>query len=169
MDIWRRHTSINVEKVLWTCTELGLAHERVDVGGEFGGLDSPEYRQLNPNGRIPMLEDDCFVLRESNAIVRYLPATRAPGTLCPTSPRKRADAERWMDSELCHVLPAMAPLFFDLVRKVPEYGDPATLAQAKARAEAAWRVLDAHVEGRQYILGDALTIADIPLGAFVYR
>jgi glutathione S-transferase len=169
MKIWGRYTSINVQKVLWTCAELGLAYQRVDVGGEFGGLDSPEYRRLNPNGRIPVLEDDGFVLWESNAIVRYLAATRAPGTLCPGSPRERADAERWMDWQICHVLPGVASLFFGLVRKVPEHCDPATLAQAKARAEAAWRILDAHLEGRRYVLGDAFTMADIPLGAFAYR
>jgi glutathione S-transferase len=169
LKIWGRHTSINVQKVLWTCAELGLAFERVDVGGGFGGLDTPEYLRMNPNGRIPVIEDDGFVLWESNSIVRYLAATRGMGTLCPAAPRERADAERWMDWQLCHVLPGLVTLFFGLVRKAPEHSEPRLIEQAKARAEQAWRILDAHLEARAYVLGDAFSMADIPLGAFAYR
>lgn len=169
MKIWGRHTSINVQKVLWTCAELGVAHERVDVGGPFGGLDTPEYLRLNPNGRIPVIEDDGFVLWESNAIVRYLAATRGAGVLCPASPRERADAERWMDWQLCHVLPGMVTLFFGLVRKAPEHSDPSLLEAAKKRTEQAWRILDAHLAGRAHVLGERFGMADIPLGTFAYR
>lgn len=169
MKIWGRHTSINVQKVLWTCAELDLAYERVDVGGAFGGLDDPEYLRLNPNGRIPVLEHQGCVLWESNTIVRYLAATAGLGGLCPASPCERADAERWMDWQLCHVLPGMVPLFFGLVRKAPEHSDPRALEQARTRTEQAWRILDAHLAGRAYVLGGAFTMADIPLGAFAYR
>jgi glutathione S-transferase len=169
LKIWGRHTSINVQKVLWTCAELGLVHERVDVGGAFGGLDAPDYLRKNPNGRIPVLEDDGLVLWESNTIVRYLAATHSLGDLCPADPRERADAERWMDWQLCHVLPGMVTLFFGLVRKAPEHSDPRLIEQAAARTEQAMRILDAHLAGRDYILGKAFTMADIPLGAFAHR
>ena len=169
MKIWGRHTSINVQKVLWTSTEVGIVPERIDVGGEFGGLDSPEYRRLNPNGRIPVIEDEGFVLWESNTIVRYLAATRSGGGLCPVSHRERADAERWMDWQLCHVLPGMVTLFFGLVRTEPGKRDMQAIAEARQRTEESWRLLDRHLAGRRYVTGDAFTMGDIPLGAFAYR
>src|SRR5581483_11725291 len=80
--IWGRANSINVQKVLWCADELGLAYERVDVGGAFGGNDKPEYLAKNPNGLVPVLEEaDGFVLWESNTIVRYLAARHGSGTL----------------------------------------------------------------------------------------
>lgn len=169
MKIWGRTTSVNVQKVLWTCGELGIAYERVDVGGAFGGLSDPAYLRLNPNGLIPVLEDEGFVLWESNTIVRYLAATRGLGTLCPATPRERADAERWMDWQLCHVLPGMSPLFMGLMRTAPDARDPIAIERGRQRAEAAWRVLDATLADRMYVTGNRLTVADIALGGFAYR
>ena len=72
LKIIGRNTSSNVMKVLWACAELGLDFEREDLGGPFGGNDSPEYQALNPNGLVPTIVEDDFVLWESNSIVRYL-------------------------------------------------------------------------------------------------
>ena len=100
LRIWGRHTSINVQKVLWCCDELNLTFERRDVGGEFGGLDALEYLRMNPNSRIPTIEDGSFVLWEANTIVRYLSAKHGLGTICPEALQRRADAERWMDWQI---------------------------------------------------------------------
>ena len=97
LRIWGRRNSINVQKVLWCCGELGLDYERIDAGGVFGLTRDPEYLALNPNGLVPTISDDGFVLWESNAIVRYLAARHGSGTLWPEDLRERADAERWMD------------------------------------------------------------------------
>lgn len=169
LKIWGRHTSINVQKVLWTCDELGIGYERNDVGGAFGGLDTPEYLSMNPNGRIPVIDDGGFVLWESNSIVRYLAETRAPGILCPDSPRARADAERWMDWQLCHVLPGMITMFFGLVRTPPERRDVQAIEEARVKAEQSWRILDRHLLRRSFVTGDTFTFADIPVGTFAYR
>jgi glutathione S-transferase len=97
LRIWGRLSSINVQKVVWCCDELGLAYERIDAGGAFGRNNTPEYLAMNPNGLVPVIEDDGFVLYESNAIVRYL-AARDPGSrLWPTDLRERADPDRWLD------------------------------------------------------------------------
>ena len=74
LKIWGRTNSVNVQKVLWCCEELGVDYDRVDAGGPFGVVDTPEYRRRNPNGLVPTIDDDGFVLWESNAIVRYLAA-----------------------------------------------------------------------------------------------
>jgi glutathione S-transferase len=80
LKIWGRKNSSNVRKPLWAAEELGLAYEAIDAGGAFGVVDTPEYRAMNPNGRVPVIEDDGFVLWESNAIVRYLLAKHAPSS-----------------------------------------------------------------------------------------
>src|SRR5580765_6428376 len=92
-----RLSSINVQKVVFAAEELGLAYERREAGGEFGRVDTPEYRAMKPNGKVPVIEEDGFVLWESNAIVRYLCADHSAGNLWPEPLRARADADRWMD------------------------------------------------------------------------
>src|SRR2546429_161180 len=93
LRIWGRNTSINVQKVLWAIGELGIAHERIDVGGSFGKNNEPEYLAKNPNGLVPTLEEeDGFILWESNTVVRYLAAKHGMGTLEPSDPKSRARA-----------------------------------------------------------------------------
>jgi glutathione S-transferase len=94
LTIWGRPNSSYVAKVMWAVAELGAPCHRIDIGGSFGGTREPAYLKLNPNGTIPTLEDDGFVLWESNAIVRYLAARYGEGTLCPVDARARADADR---------------------------------------------------------------------------
>ena len=72
VKIYGRNNSSNVQKVIWTINEIGIKFERLDLGGEFGGINTPSYLAKNPNSRIPTLEDEGFVLWESNSIVRYL-------------------------------------------------------------------------------------------------
>src|SRR5258706_15466982 len=95
LKLWGRINSINVQKVLWTLEELKVAYERIDAGMQFGVVNEPFYRKMNPNGRAPTIEEDGFVLWESNAIARYLSAKHAAGRLSPTHPRQLADADRW--------------------------------------------------------------------------
>ena len=106
LTLWGRTNSINVQKVLWCLEELGLPYRRIDAGREFGVVDTPEYRRLNPNALVPTIEEDGFVLWESNAIVRYLAAKHAGGDFWPADPRTRADADRWIDWQATTFTPA---------------------------------------------------------------
>ncbi len=73
IKVWGRNTSSNVQKVMWAVEEIGLPHERIDIGGPFGKNREPAYLAMNPNGLVPTLEEeDGFLLWESNSIVRYL-------------------------------------------------------------------------------------------------
>src|SRR3546814_18401891 len=92
-------------KVLWACDEMGVPYEREDIGGPFGGNDTPEYRAKNPMGLVPTIEHDGFVLWESQAIVRYLAGLYGQGTLWPEDPRPRAEADKWMDWNLSALNP----------------------------------------------------------------
>lgn len=169
MRIWGRKNSINVQKVLWCCDELGLDYERIDAGGAFGGTDDPAYLAMNPNGLVPTISDDGFTLWESNVIVRYLSAKHGMGTLYPEDLRERADAERWMDWQLGTLWARMRPVFIGLVRTRPGERDEISIESFRQQTVEAWNVLEQHITGRDYALGEAFTMADIPLGVSVYR
>ena len=97
LKIWGRTNSINVQKVLWCCAELGLSFDRIDAGMQFGVNNTVEYKSLNPNGLVPTISDNGFILWESHAIVRYLCRKHGMGTLYPSDARTAADADRWME------------------------------------------------------------------------
>ena len=169
LKIWGRLSSINVQKVVVCATELGLPYERVDAGGKFGIVDTPAYKRLNPNSLVPVIEDGDFVLWESNAIVRYLARTYGAGGLYPADPRAVADADRWLDWQTTTLTPAMGDAFMQLVRTPPEQRNMNAVAASLRKTEAPMAVLDAHLTGRRYVVGDALSMADIPLACAAHR
>ena len=169
LKIWGRNTSINVQKAMWAVGELGLAYERIDVGGSFGKNREPPYLAMNPNGLVPTLEEDRFVLWESNSIVRYLAAKYGAGTLEPADLHERARAGSWMDWQLTVALPALTPVFWGLIRTPPEKRDHAAIEAGKAKTLAAMTILDAQLGKTAFIAGEAFSMGDISVGAMAYR
>ena len=169
LKILGRNNSVNVIKVLWCAAELGLDFVRTDIGGAFGGNDQPEYLAKNPMGRVPTVEDGDLILWESQAIVRYLAATHGIGTLWPEDPGERALSDLWMDWYTAHLHPPMTTIFWGLVRTVEANRDNDAIAAAKVEAGKLWSVLDQHLEGRDFVNGDQLTIGDFPAGAAAFR
>jgi len=169
LKIWGRNTSINVQKAMWAVGELGLEHERIDIGGPFGKNDEPAYLAKNPNGLVPTLEEDDFILWESNSIVRYLAAKYGAGTLEPADLRARASASRWMDWQLTVCAPAIQPLFWGLIRTPPEKRDPAAIDAARVKTTAAMKILDAQLGKTAYVAGNAFSMGDLPVGCVAYR
>ena len=169
LKVWGRISSVNVQKVMWAVTELGIPHERIDAGLHFGGVNEPWYRTMNPNRRVPVIDDDGFVLYESNAITRYLSAKYGMGTLCPTDLQTRASADRWMDWATTTMHPLMTPLFWGWIRTPPEKRDPKALEEHRLGMEQVMAILDAELARRPFITGDTLTMGDIPIGCFTQR
>ena len=169
LKLWGRVNSINVQKVLWALEELKVPYERTDAGLQFGVVNEPFYRKMNPNGRVPTIDDDGFVLWESNAIVRYLAAKHGAGSLYPNDPKQRADSDRWMDWATSTVAPALTPVFWGLVRTPPEKRNMAAIEADAEKVAQAFQVLEQALEGRDYVCGKSFTMGDIPLGTFVYR
>lgn len=168
--VWGRKNSINVQKVMWTVGELGLAHERKDAGGPFGGLDTAEYGALNPNRLVPAIVDgDGVVVWESHSIVRYLAARYGAGGLWPRETVARAAADRWLDWMQTTLLPDLAPVFIGLVRTPAARRDATRIAEAARAMGETWRILDAHLAERRFVAGDTLTMGDIAVGAACYR
>ncbi|WP_462379178.1 glutathione S-transferase family protein [Pseudomonas sp. Marseille-QA0892] len=168
LKIWGRPNSNNVRKALWCAEELGLAYERIDAGGAFGRVNEPGFLAMNPNARIPVLEDGEQVLWESNAIVRYLAARYSRGELWQEDPAERASADRWMDWASSTFVPVFTPAFVGLVRTPASQRDEAHIEVALRQCEAALLLLDAELARRPFLSGDALGIGDIPMGTFIY-
>ena len=168
LKIWGRANSVNVRKVLWCCDELGVPFERVDAGMQFGVVNTPEYRKLNPNGLVPTIEEDGFVLWESHAIVRYLSAKHGAGKLWPADLRVRGDADRWMDWAAGSFLPAFRPVFWGLVRTPPEQRDMKTINEGAKKCGELAGYVDAALAGRRFIAGEQFTMGDIPLGCHLH-
>jgi glutathione S-transferase len=169
LKIYGRLNSVNVQKVVWCADELGVAYERIEAGGKFGVVGTPEYQAMNPNSLIPVIDDDGFVLWESNAIVRYLACCYGSGTLSPTDFKERANADRWMDWQTTSFNPSIGPAFIQLIRTELDKRDMAVVEAARAQTEKRMAVLDAHLARNEYMTGATFTMGDIPVGASTHR
>jgi len=169
LKIIGRKTSSNVQKVLWVCGELNLQFEQEDLGGPFGGNDTARYRSLNPNGKVPTIVDQDFVLWESNSCTRYLSAKHGAGTLYPDNLEMRSSAERWMDWQISTVSPTLVPVFWGLIRTPPKERNAAEIEKARKKLSANLSILDTHLKNSKYIVGENFTMGDIPIGITAYR
>lgn len=167
--LWGRITSINVQKAVFALGEAGVAFERRDVGGAFGGLQTPEYKAMNPNAMIPVLQDGDLAIWESNAIVRYVAARYGEGALWPRDPGARAQADAWSDWQQTVVGASMGPAFLGLIRTPPEKRDMAAIEASIAKTEAAFDLLDAHLARSRHVGGDTFTFADVVLTPSAHR
>ena len=171
LKIYGRATSSNVQLVMWAIGELGIKHERLDYGHAFGGLDTPEYRALNPHGRIPTLVDGGTAIWESAAILRYLAARYGDGgAFWPNDASARARIDMWAEwgkSELSRAF--TVPIFWSCVLTAASDRDEAALARAIARFEAMLEALAAPLSEHPFITGKDLTVADVAIGHLLFR
>ncbi len=169
LKVYGRPNSINVQKAMWCIGELGLEAERLDIGGAFGGNDQDWYLALNPNGKIPVLDDNGVIIWESHSIVRYLAARYGDGGIWPSDPAERALADRWMDWMLGTLTPEFTPLFWQLIR-TPEDEQSQEIIDKQAESVAdLFGLVDNHLADREFIAGGVLSIGDFPIGAAAYR
>jgi len=168
LRIWGRTNSVNVKKALWCAEELGVKFERIDAGMQFGVVNTPEYRKMNPTGLVPTIDDDGFVLWESHSIVRYLCAKHSAGNLCPTDLRARADAERWMDWAFTFQS-AMRNVFWGLIRTPPEKRDAKAIDEGCKKSAELATLLDKVLADKPFVAGQSFTMGDIPIGCEVQR
>lgn len=169
IKIWGRKNSINVQKVLWCCDELGIPFQRIDTGAQAGDLDTPGYRIMNPNGLVPTIEDNGFVLWESNTILRFLASKYGSEIIWPSNPESRALADRWMDWQLGTLWVKMRPMFIQLIRHSPDQQDQSIIDSSFKNTLATMQILDQHLADNRYVAGEEFTIGDIPVGAVTYR
>jgi glutathione S-transferase len=169
IEVFGRTNSVNVQKVLWCLGEVGVPFERFDAGGLYGGNKEPDFLARNPTGLVPLLSDDGFDLWESNTIVRYLAARYGAGSLWPEDPETRALSDKWMDYQLGTIFPAFKDAVLGLIRTAPENRDPDKIAASVRATADTLTILDAHLQDREYVAGDSLTVGDVALGSTIYR
>ncbi|HEY7646003.1 MAG TPA: glutathione S-transferase family protein [Hyphomicrobiales bacterium] len=171
LKIYGRANSINVRKVLWAADEIGIAYSHdTDWGRGYKPLSEPEFLALNSLGLIPVIDDDGFILSESNTIARYLAAKHGRTDLLPADPKGRAGVERWMDWQSSDLTMSWRGAFLGLVAKVALPGGDEVI-QASLRD---WPSKMRSIEGRlaetgAYMAGPSFTLADIPIGLSVHR
>ena len=176
LKIYGRANSINVRKILWLCEEMGLPFEQSDWGRGYRPTSDPEFQRLSRFGLVPVIDDNGFVLRESNAIVRYLAARYAAqagaANLFPEDIKARATIDAWMDWSATNLFAGLRAVFLGLYVKTPEFADkPETIEWARGAWTRQMQLLESEFEatGAPYVTGDSLTIADIPIGLVVNR
>jgi glutathione S-transferase len=162
--------SINVRKVLWACDELGVAAVREDWGGTGRSTSEPSFRAINPLGLVPVIDDNGVVVWESNAIIRYLAASRHRTDLLPAEPAARARVEMWMDWQGSDFNNSWRYAFQALMCKNPQYTDPAAIEESVRTCTKMVSVIDGILarEG-PYIAGRTFTVADIAIGLSIHR
>jgi glutathione S-transferase len=170
LKIYGRSNSINVRKVLWLCDEVGLTYERFDYGRGYTPTDAPEFMKVSRFGVVPVIDDDGFILRESNTIVRYLAAKLKREDLYPTDLRKRATIEAWMDWASTDLGTPVREVFWGVHMKHADFSDPKRIERGVAALNGQMQRLDHHLAGSgPYVAGSHFTVADIPVGLAVNR
>ncbi len=171
LTLYGRATSSNVQAVMWALAELGLDYERIDRGETIGGLDTAEFRAMNPHGRIPVLRDgDGPAIFESGAILRYLGGRYGAAPFWPGDPAERAQVDMWAEWAKIEVADRFTgPVFWRVVRTPEARHDKPAIRAAVDRLERELATADAVLATRPYLAGDALSLADIPLGHVLYR
>ena len=148
----------------------GLSPERRYVHLANNAHRTAKYLAVNPQGFVPyLIDDDGFVLWESNAIVRYLSAKHGAGGLWPADVQIRAAGDRWMDWATSTMAPIMTPLFWGMIRTPPEKRNAQAIESDRVKMEAVMAILDAHLAGRPFVAGDTFGMGDVPVGCFTYR
>jgi glutathione S-transferase len=169
ITLFGRRSSCNVQKAMWVLAELDVAHDHVELGGDFGGLDDPDFLAMNPHGRVPVLRDGDTVVWESDAIIRYVAARCSEGRLWPTNPSERAAVDPWLAWAETTLQPPWIELFWRSVRTPPAQQQPEIIARLRRATVRCFEALDRHLEQHAYLAGENFSLADIPAGMTLYR
>ena len=169
--IWGRLSSVNVQLVLWTLDELKLPYQRVDAGFIYGVVDTGTFREMNPNGLVPVLiDDDGQPIFESASILRYLANQYGDDVFWPKDAASRAQIDKWAEWakwNFGHVF--IVTLFWKLVRTPIDEIDHDAIVAALVTVENTLAIADAKLAASTYIAGDEFTLADITMGYCLYR
>jgi glutathione S-transferase len=165
MRLFDYPSSPNCYKVRLALAELGIDHERVHVDIFGGDTLTEEYGAINPARNTPVLElDDGQRLIESNAILLYL----AEGTeLLPADRLERAQVHRWMFYEQARIVPSIGWLRVQLARTSTDPGDE-SVRRERRDCVAAAGIVDQHLKGREFAVGDRFTVADLCLYGYLH-
>jgi glutathione S-transferase len=150
-------------RALWIVHELGIPFEHIPV--EMKDLKSPDYLKINPNGKVPALVDGEFKLFESMAINLYLAAKYNKGNFYPESLEDRALCSQWSFWGMTELEKPLLTILIDMFMTAPDKRKPEAVAEAQKALPKPFNVLNAALEGREFILGETFTVADLNLAS----
>jgi len=156
-------------RALWMAQELGLDYEHIPIEIGEAGARKPEFLAINPNGRLPAIDDDGFVLTESLAITLYLAKKYSSGKLYPATLQAEARVWQWSLWAVQEVDRAVNIWSLHAVRLPPEERDAGKREQALKLLAAPFKVLDGALAKQLYLLGDDFTVADLNVAAVISR
>lgn len=169
MRLYYHPVSSNSRRVLLTAILFGSKLDLTVVDLLKGEHKTSDYLVINPNGKVPLLDDDDFRLWESHAIMQYLADKYGDNSLYPESLQPRADINRWLFWSAYHFTPAVGFISRERISKKMVGGagepDPAEIARGEVLFSAAAQVLDGHLADRQWIAQDRLTLADLAIAS----
>jgi len=168
MKLYYNPLSPNVRRVRLTAAVLGIPLEEKLLDFSKGEHKSPEYLALNPNGAVPTLVDGDFVLTESRSIMQYLATKKPESGLLPRDEAARADVTRWQFWDASHFSPQLGTLAFEkMIKGMIGLGEPdaSKITDALSNFRRFAAVLNKRLEGKQYVVGNGLTLADLTLGS----
>jgi glutathione S-transferase len=160
--------SPNVRRVRLTAAVLGIPLEESTLDLARGEQRRPEYLALNPNGAIPTLVDGDFVLTESRAIMQYLASKKPEAGLLPRDEAAHADVTRWQFWDASHFSPQLGTITFEkIIKPMMGMGDPDArrIDEALGNFRRFAAVLNQRLDGKAYVVGTALTLADLTLAS----
>jgi len=170
MKLYYHPNSPNCMDVLATANHLGIQLDLQLVDLLKGAQKDPGFLKLNPNGKVPTLVDGDFVLWESNAIMQYIASTKPDNSLWPAGDRVRADIARWQFWQASQWNKATGMLVWEnMIKKFLNLGapDPARIKEGEELFHASAAVLEAHLKGRNCLVGKDLTLADFSVAAML--
>jgi glutathione S-transferase len=168
MKLFYNPLSPNVRRVRLTAAVLGVELEEKRLDFAKGEHKNPEYLALNPNGAVPTLVDGDYVLTESRAIMQYLASKKPESGLLPRDEAGRADVTRWQFWDAAHFSPQMGTLVFEkIIKGMMGLGEPDGVKVQEALANfRRWAaVLEKRLTGKQFLVGNALTVADLTIAS----
>ena len=169
ITLWGRQSSFNVQKVLWVLDILQVSYEHIELGGKFGGLETREFQALNPHRKVPVLRDGDLIIWESHAIIRYLAAQYGASTLWRDRPSDRSFIDRWIDWAATRLQPDFMALFWGHYRTPEPKRDARAINAARQACVQNYALLNHHLSTNAFLFGSHLTLADVPVGATLYR
>lgn len=170
LQVWGRRSAFNVQKVMWLIGELGLPHEHIPAGGEFGIKNDPAFLAMNPHGRVPVIKDGETVVWESHSILRYLAASYGDAALWPERPAARSEVDRWMDWAQCSLQTAFINgVFWGAFRTPDAQQNKPAIEESLQRCAGYFQLLDRVLSERPFLAGDNFSLADIAAGTNLYR
>jgi glutathione S-transferase len=170
MRVWGRRNSLNVQKVMWLLGELDVEYEHVPAGGAFGRVAEAQFAALNPNRLVPVVEDEYGAIWESHTILRYLAARHGGAEWWADDLFERSRVDRWMDWCQSAWQPAfIGGVFWGYWRTPEPERDLAAIERAVDECARLIGLLDEVLADRPFLTGERLSLADIPVGASMYR